>query len=179
MIHSDAPKVVQHTKPPDDATRAEIVEWNPYKSRYGDTWEVELEKILSQVVCVTKMITHMMKATEKAYVGTKYADSWMVYHDTLSLMTAKESKAWMKTQFIDVDAPDNEKVSYFDKWILPEMELNDEFVYFKGKPVGNSPEMMPLDNCLNKDIHESVSQHVLVSLASGGSLDKDDVCFFR
>ena len=58
------------------------------------------------------------------------------------------------------------------------MELNDEFTYFKGKPGGNSPEMMPLDNCLNKDIHESVSQHVLVSLASGGSLDKDDVRFF-
>ena len=124
------------------------------------------------------MITHMVKATVKAYIGMKFADSWMVHHNALSIMTAKESQACMKTQFIDVDTPDNEKVSYFDRLILPEMELNDEFVYFKGKPVGNSPEMMPLDNCLNKDIHESVSRHVLMSRASGGSLNKDDVRFF-
>ena len=38
--------------------------------------------------------------------------------------------------------------------------------------------MMPLDNCLNRDIDGSFSRHVLVSRASGGSLNKDDARFF-
>lgn len=31
---------------------------------------------------------------------------------------------------------------------------------YAGRPVGNSPELMPLDNSLNQDIHESVKTHV-------------------
>ena len=44
---------------------------------------------------------HMVKCTEKAYDGTKYKKTWMVYHDTLSLMTAHDCIEWMKTQMVD------------------------------------------------------------------------------
>ena len=47
-------------------------------------------------------------------------------------------------------------VTFYDKWILPQNGLNDRFQRFKDRPVGNSPEMMPLDNSLNKDWHDLV-----------------------
>ena len=43
--------------------------------------------------------------------------------------------------------------------------MNDEISrYSAGNPVGNSPELMPLDNCLNKDYHELVQTHIMMSL---------------
>ena len=92
----------------------------------------------------------------------------MFNHDALKLMTAKDCVAWMKEQYVD----EEKTISYHSKWILPVMGLNDEYARFKGNPIGNSPEMMPLDNCLNKDLHELVARHVLMSRAS--ALNKDD-----
>ena len=102
----------------------------------------------------------MVLETKKTYENTKYKDCWMFYHDALSLMTAKECVAWMKEQYID----EEKTISYYDKWILPAHGLNDEYARFKDRPIGNSPEMMPLDNCLNKDLHECVARHVLMRL---------------
>lgn len=50
---------------------------------------------------------------------------------------------------------------YLEKWILPMHNLNDDYQYHKGKPIGNSPEMMPWDNSLNKDLQDIVYRHVL------------------
>ena len=78
----------------------------------------------------------------------------------------------MKTQKVS----EGSDVTFFDKWILPQHGLNDEFKRHKGKPIANSPEMMPLDNCLNKDLHEAVSRHILMSRAS--ATKKDDPRMF-
>ena len=114
---------------------------------------------LKKLSCVTELVSHIMKETETAYSGTQYANTWMVYHDALSLMTAADCQEWMKGQYVDKE----NKISYYDKWILPVLDLNKAYSRFHGKPIGNSPEMMPLDNCLNKDLHESVTRHVLMS----------------
>ncbi|KAL7554754.1 hypothetical protein ACHAWF_018297 [Thalassiosira exigua] len=160
------PPPVDHTKAP-----------NPYKSRYGDDWEAAIAKSqhLRKCVCIKEMVTHIFKETEKAYSGTKYAKTWMVYHDALSLMTAEDCIAWMKTQM--VDGPNGTRVSYYDKWVLPVLSLNDKYKKFKGRPIGNSPEMMPLDNCLNKDWHESVARHAIMSQSAARSagIDKRSV----
>ena len=61
-------------------------------------------------------------------------------------MTAKEKQclgSWM------------EKEGYLSMWIRPEL-VNDAFKYYKKNPPGNRPEMMPMDNSLNQDIHEGV-----------------------
>jgi hypothetical protein len=102
-----------------------------------------------------------MKATEKAYHGTRHAEDWMLYHDALIIMTAQDCKDWMKTQYIGSNG-----LTFYDKWILPLHGLNDKISrYSAGNPVGNSPELMPLDNCLNKDVHEHVQTHIMMSLA--------------
>ena len=48
-------------------------------------------------------------------------------------------------------------------WVLPELDLNKEFLRFHCRPVGDSAELMPLDTALNKDVHECAWRHVVVS----------------
>ena len=104
-------------------------------------------------VSVTDLDTHIVRQSKAVDKDTKYKDIWLFYHDTLSLMTTKETVSWMKTQ----EVREGSDVTFHDKWILPQNELNSEYKRFKNRPIGNSPEMMPLDNCLNKDLHETVS----------------------
>ena len=62
-------------------------------------------------------------------------------------MTAKETMQWMREK------------GYLKHWVLPEQGLNAG-TRFEGRPVGNSPEMMPLDCSLNNDTHEDVRKHI-------------------
>ena len=57
----------------------------------------------------------------------------------------------------------------FDRWIKPELGISDNIKTGSGysyawAPPGNSPELMPLDNSLNRDVHTSVMAHVMYSL---------------
>ena len=80
----------------------------------------------------------------------------MVYHDALSIMTSRSTKEWMKSK------------GYLDRWILPSSDLYDNLPkeahrFYEGKPVGNSPEFMPLDTHLNQDLHSSHDLHVTLT----------------
>ena len=48
------------------------------------------------------------------------------------------------------------------RWLTPQLDLNKGTVYF-GRPVGNSPEFMPLDNSLNADITRLHDYHCRLS----------------
>ena len=130
---------------------------NPYKSLYGE--ELWLEKIklckqLSPYGDIRDLVRHIVTVTKAA--GKKY-----FYHDALYLMTCKKTMEWMK------------KEGYLDMWIRPQAGLfedDDELKRFWGRVVGNSPELMPLDKRLNKDIHEAVNQHYVLT----NDLPKDD-----
>ena len=52
---------------------------------------------------------------------------------------------------------------YYDRWILPVLGCNRGTVYDK-RPVGSSPELMPLDANLNKDLKDCLFRHVLATL---------------
>jgi hypothetical protein len=153
---------------------------NPYKARYGDTWRDEIKKVsrsgLTKVKCVTELIIHIDTATKNAFKNTPYKDNYFWAHDALSQMCDDEAIKWMKTK------------GYYDRWITPEMKLNDLVeVYdenknvtlsskrYKGRPVGNQPELMPLDASLNRDIDCSFDMHVLLT----AHLKNDDPRKFR
>ena len=59
-------------------------------------------------------------------------------------MTSRSCKDFMK------------KTGIINHWILPQNKLNENTKY-ANRPIGNSPEVMPLDSNLNKDLHESVN----------------------
>ena len=110
---------------------------------------------MKQYVCITTMIEHIVVSSAAMYKGTQYEDTWVFYHDALSLMTAKETIEWM----IQKD--------YYRRWILPAKGLHQDdktLVYYWFRPCGNSPENMPWDTSLNQDVHLAVKRHVGITL---------------
>jgi hypothetical protein len=123
---------------------------NPYKSRFGDLWLDEIKKstFLSKFVCIKDLVKHIYTETKKCFANTEYSNDFFFYHDALSLMTANDTVAWMKEENI------------YKHWFLPELDVNAGTCY-QGRPIGNSPEMMPLDASLNKDVDDGVHSHIV------------------
>ena len=49
---------------------------------------------------------------------------------------------------------------YLKYWILPEQDVNEGTAYAK-HPVGNSPEVIPLDTSLFNDLDEGIERYVI------------------
>ena len=151
----DAAKEILNLRPADELLRPELSKIdhrkadNPYQSRYGDNWldNIKLTRQLSAHGDIRDLVLHIVDVTKAA--GKKY-----FYHDALSLMTCKKTMAWMK------------KEGYLKMWIRPQAGLfedDSELKRFWGRVVGNSPELMLLDKRLNKDLHEAVNQHYILT----------------
>ena len=105
---------------------------------------------MSKFCCITDLIRFMMKEADNLMKGSVREDDSFIVHDTLVLMTEKETIEWMKEK------------NYFHRWLLP----MDGFQYrtpYAGRPVGNSPDFMPLDNRLNRDISHCLRFHCVLS----------------
>ena len=89
--------------------------------------------------------------------GANYEDNWFFYHDALTLMTWTSSMKWMEDQGI------------LKHWLLPEQVLNAGTTYAL-KPIGNSPELMPLDCSLFQDVILGLRIYIIYT----GSLHKDN-----
>ena len=134
----------------------EIVDYrkstNPYKERYGDTWEEEISKtvFMKQHMCIRELVQKIHDRSKEAFQGTVHESDWFFYHDALSQLTAKSTVDWMKQE------------GYYQRWLIPQLGLNDGTRY-ACRPVGNRPEWMPLDNSLNNDIQSSLSLHCAIT----------------
>jgi len=152
--HGDPPKEVNH-----------LLAKNPFESRYGDIWMEEIKKVkaMGKCVCITDLVHHMNNVAKEAFKNTKYAETYLFYHDALATMTDKDCIQWMR---------DNELLK---RWILPELGLNDVIEVidengvvcrskrYGGRPVGDCTEVMPLDNSLFRDLRTSNDIHVALS----------------
>ena len=127
---------------------------NPYHSRYGEGWVEKLKSstAMSKFVCITDLIRFMIDEAEKLMKGSVHEDNLYIVHNALVLMTAKETLNWMKEKM------------YLHRWLLILDGLQDGTPYAV-RPVGNSPEFMPLDNSLNRDILQSLRFHCVLSHA--------------
>jgi predicted flap endonuclease-1-like 5' DNA nuclease len=140
-------------------------EENPYHARYGEhDWMKQIKKsvYLSKYACISDLVDHMKTETERVFKGTTHEHDCRFYHDALSLLTAKTTKQYMTEKGI------------LPMWILPQqglMKYDESLKNYYDRPVGNSAELMVLDNTLNKDIHESVAMHIQYTSNFG----KDDI----
>jgi hypothetical protein len=107
--------------------------------------------------CVTEMVYHMKDEVERVLKGTPYEGKEFFFHDALSLTTCTNMKKYM----LDNDLP--------KYWLLPLEGLQGDIRYKNSIP-GDSPEMMPLDETLNQDIHISALYHVAMT----SHLENDD-----
>ena len=156
-------RVTAHVrKAPDNLFVDHKLQDNPYLSRYGSEWEIEIAKVsmMSSYVCVTEMVMHIYEKSADIMKDTKYKDNWLFYHDALTLMKVEDCKDWMKGKGI------------FKHWILPMNDLNKGTSYY-GHPIRNSPELMPLDCSLFCDLKRSVQYHILLTNKLNDAVDKD------
>ncbi len=131
------------------------------------------KQALNGCVCVTDLLKHIVIHSKEFYKDTPHFNTYYFYHDALSQMTADACASWMKETII----PGEDKTVY-DRWLKPELGLNDRFgKLWQGCPLGNSPEMMPLDNSLNQDLHEGVRLHVSVATMMFDLGDEDPRIF--
>ena len=133
---------------------------NPYIKKFGGhNWIKEVENctFMKPYMSIKNLLRKKYDASEKVFKGTPFEDEWLVYHDMLNLMTAISTIRWMK------------EVNIYKRWLLSKNNLNGGTTY-SGRPVGNSPEFMPLDNALNNDIQQSLSLHCAITL----ELDDND-----
>jgi hypothetical protein len=136
--------LVKLTEPGDPPKKVDCCKFGSlYKERYADEWEERIGATsqLSPYVCVTKMIEHIVEESAIMFQGTKHKDSWVFYHDTLSLMTAKETVEWMKEKGLH------------KPWLLPVMGLHlddSDLKSYLSTIAGNGPGNMPWDLSLTK-----------------------------
>ena len=91
----------------------------------------------------------MMKEAEKLIKGSVHEEYLFIIHDDSVLMTVKNNTTWIKEN------------NYFHHWLLPMNGFQDGTPY-SGRPVGISPEFMPLDNSPNRDILHSFGFHFVL-----------------
>ena len=118
---------------------------------------------MSKFCCITDLIRFMMKEAEKLMKWSVHEDDLFIVHDSLVLMTEKDTIKWIKEK------------NYFHSWFLPMNVLQDGKPY-NGHPVVNIPEFMPLDNSLNRDILHSFRFHCFLSrfLLDGERTDEEE-----
>ena len=149
---------------------------NLYKAWYGPVWEEKIKKAtaLAKYVCVKDLVLHIDKESRRAFAGTRYENDYLFYHDALTQLTDSQCVEWMKS------------VGIYDRWLKPELGCNDvvrvlgedglmqDSTRFKGRFVGNSPELNPLDNSLFRDLRTSLNLHV----AATWNMEKSDTLKF-
>lgn len=137
---------------------------NPYKSKYGDEWKKYLKKSVtfSHSALISDYIEHMMCESKRVMEGTIHEDTWMVYHDALSLMT----------EFMPLDAHLNQDVHVshdFHKCITNDLDESDPKKFSGSTPLRLASSykrlfhpttgVVPTSNRIMEDI-----THVLYSL---------------
>jgi hypothetical protein len=110
---------------------------------------------MSQYVCVTQLVEHIVTESVKLFISTQFEESWVFYHDTLPLITGNDTVEWMRQN------------DYLKRWIIPVNELHQGDLTLRKywyRPVSNSPENLPQDSSLNQDdVHAAVQRHVLLT----------------
>jgi hypothetical protein len=154
LVRSNAPAEVDYRLSPD-----------PYLAKYGPgrrDEEIKKSVMMSGNVCITDMVEHIYLHSQAAFRGTVHEDNWVFWHDALSLITVKDTVLWMKEKGI------------YKHWILPELDLYKDYPEVKknynNRPIGDTPEAMPLDNNLNQDLHMDVNRNVAATFW----LEEDD-----
>ena len=105
---------------------------------------------MSKFFCITDLIQFMMLKVEKLMKGSLHKENLSIVHNALVLMKAKETISWAIEK------------NQLHRWFLPINGLQDGTPY-AGRPVGNIPESVPLDDSLNIDILHSLRFHCVLS----------------
>ena len=116
----------------------------------GDGWRAKIKTVsaLSSYCDIQDMVSHICNETKKLHIGSPFETNFYFYHDALSQMNHQDTLEWMR------------KKGHLKHWILPLLGCNEGTTYAK-HPVGNTPEVMPLDTSLFNDLDEAIQRHII------------------
>ena len=93
----------------------------------------------------------MYEESKHFFHGTEFQDKWWFYHGALiNQMSDKKTRKFAKDK------------GWLDHWLLPVNGCCAGTIYFN-RPVGNTPEVMPWDESLNRDVHCCVNRYESMS----------------
>lgn len=105
---------------------------------------------------------HLIAEATAAYKSSRYADTFMICHDRLSILWDTVTQKWLKTLKCPIEGWSNR--TWADHFIQIRGKYNEGVSdYYKNSLPGDSPELMPLDNHLFADVKEGVAQNVAFS----------------
>ena len=85
---------------------------------------------MSKLCCITDLIRFITNEAENLMKGLVHEYDFYILHDSLVLLTKKETITWMKQNV------------YLPRWLLPINGLKDGTPY-SGGAIGNIPEFTP------------------------------------
>jgi hypothetical protein len=105
---------------------------------------------------------HAMAEGNRIWAGTGREDTWMMYHDALSVWWEKESQDYLKSLPCPIEGNPNR--TWYDRQIKICGENNDKVSNrYKNCLPGDSPELMPLDCHLFADLQEGAAKNVAIT----------------
>jgi len=94
----------------------------------------------------------MVMQTNKCYDNTMHHDSYHFSHNALLQLTKTFCIKWVMNTMIP-----GETTQVYKRWVNSENGLHHHFgSKWWRRPIGNSLELMLLDNSLNQEVHKSV-----------------------
>ena len=131
-----------------------------YQVRYPTTWREELTRAcarsvsypnLRAVTCVTALIDHLLAEGKRLFQDTLFANSFVLFHDALKEFWEKGAQEYLR-----------EKHKFgLDRLICIQGDTNDKVAaHYKGRLVGDTPELCPLDTNLFSDFETAMSQNL-------------------
>ena len=108
--------------------------------------------------CVTELMHHAVSEGNRLFADTVHKDDWVLGHDALSQWWEKGAQNFLRL------------LGFADRQLRAEGDTNAGEARYEGGLVGDSPELMPLDNNLFSDLVNVIFYHV--ALTSG--LENDD-----
>jgi hypothetical protein len=126
---------------------------NPYKSRFGDEWREKLPGSFA-VTSIQLLVDHVIDEGNRLFLDTRFANTWTIYHDALPQWWERRTQEYIGERgFAGRQWRSNAET---DLLIAG---------HYRGKLMGDSPELMPLDSSLFSDLIEKVAW-LVVSTAS-------------
>ena len=135
--------------------------WEDLKEVMSHNW-YQRRRTATKIASIKEFIVHTIAEGTKAYKGTRRQDTFMLWHDRLSILWEKQTQEWLKRLQCPIEGWTDR--TWADRFVRIRGEYNDQVnSYYADSLPGDSPELMPLDCHLFSDIKEGVSRNVAYS----------------
>ncbi len=106
---------------------------------------------------IKELIDHVIDEGNRLFADTAYANTWMIYHDALPQWWEKGAQHHIRSR------------GFAERQWKARGDTNDKVAaHYRGKLMGDSPELMPLDSSLFSDLIEKVAWLVVATAKMEG-----------